>query len=344
MPPGLRTDESRRAGKRPGRQQSRAGAKELKGTRAHRRSHFRKEQEAGRIFWERAWESQVKGHASLLDRPRYSVRTSENWPLTRPGQLVTYKGQLCTRTGLCNVSPNNQAALVRRLPISGRQIPKGSIPCRRLSSLSSYHGLHCDSDRRHCTRKASPPSLTAYIPFIYLLSRSTRDAVAARIKTIQQSSPRFQPQLAIIQAGERPDSVTYVRMKAKAAEEVGITFKHIALPAAATVDQIIDRVKHLNDDDSVSGILVQLPLGDHVDAEGERLVTEAVSPEKDVDGSVVHSPLCLLSNTCSDSMPTILVISRLAPPSRCLLRAPPPPSSVFLNLLVSPSLAQMQLS
>ncbi|KAF8921295.1 formate--tetrahydrofolate ligase-domain-containing protein [Mucidula mucida] len=116
------------------------------------------------------------------------------------------------------------------------------------------------------------------------LAKSTRDAVAARIKTIQQSSPRFQPQLAIIQAGERPDSVTYVRMKAKAAEEVGITFKHIALPAAATVDEIIDRVKHLNDDDSVSGILVQLPLGDHVDAEGERLVTEAVSPEKDVDG------------------------------------------------------------
>lgn len=77
-------------------------------------------------------------------------------------------------------------------------------------------------------------------------------------------------------------------MKAKAAEEVGIKFKHITLPAEATVDEVVERVKVLNGDESVSGILVQLPLGPHVDAEGERLVTEAVSPEKDVDGYAAH--------------------------------------------------------
>ncbi|EEB91105.1 hypothetical protein MPER_10594 [Moniliophthora perniciosa FA553] len=73
-------------------------------------------------------------------------------------------------------------------------------------------------------------------------------------------------------------------MKAKAAEEVGIKYRHVALPAEASVEEIIDVVKNLNDDDTVSGVLVQLPLGDHVTPEGERLVTEAVSPEKDVDG------------------------------------------------------------
>ncbi len=46
----------------------------------------------------------------------------------------------------------------------------------------------------------------------------------------------------------------------------------------------MDVVKKLNNDDTVSGILVQLPLGDHIGADGERIVTEAVSPEKDVDG------------------------------------------------------------
>ncbi|KAF7304887.1 FTHFS-domain-containing protein [Mycena kentingensis (nom. inval.)] len=116
------------------------------------------------------------------------------------------------------------------------------------------------------------------------LAKSVRDAVASKIAAKQATFPRFQPQLAIVQAGERPDSSVYVRMKAKAAEEVGIKFRHVALPATASVDDVIATVQQLNADDQVSGILVQLPLGEHVSAEGERLVTEAVSPEKDVDG------------------------------------------------------------
>ena len=76
-------------------------------------------------------------------------------------------------------------------------------------------------------------------------------------------------------------------MKAKAAEEVGIGLNHITLQEKATVEEVVSVVKELNDDASVSGILVQLPLGPHVGPNGERTVTEAVSPEKDVDGSVV---------------------------------------------------------
>ena len=116
--------------------------------------------------------------------------------------------------------------------------------------------------------------------------RSIRDDVAARIKSLQSQFPRFKPQLAIIQAGARPDSSVYVRMKAKAAEEVGIQFKHVHVSETAEVSEIVNIVKSLNEDESVSGILVQLPLGSHVGAEGERTVTEAVSPEKDVDGYV----------------------------------------------------------
>ncbi|KAJ7273718.1 formate--tetrahydrofolate ligase-domain-containing protein [Mycena haematopus] len=116
------------------------------------------------------------------------------------------------------------------------------------------------------------------------VAKSVREGVASRISSFQAKYPRFQPQLAIIQAGERPDSTVYVRMKAKAAEEVGIKFHHVPLPAASTVDEIIAAVKQLNDDEKISGILVQLPLGENVTPEGERLVTEAVSPEKDIDG------------------------------------------------------------
>ena len=139
--------------------------------------------------------------------------------------------------------------------------------------------------------------------------------MAQRIKTLQSAYPRFQPQLVIIQAGARPDSSVYVRMKAKAAEEVGIRFKHINLPAEVAVEEVVETVKKLNDDEQTSGILVQLPLGDHVTADGERTVTEAVSPEKDVDGYVTwRSMLPLISIFGADFMHTILDIFRPAHP------------------------------
>lgn len=80
-------------------------------------------------------------------------------------------------------------------------------------------------------------------------------------------------------------------MKAKAAEEVGIKFKHITFPAEVGVEEIVETVKKLNEDEQTSGILVQLPLGQHVDADGERTVTEAVDPDKDVDGYVLFDLL-----------------------------------------------------
>jgi len=73
-------------------------------------------------------------------------------------------------------------------------------------------------------------------------------------------------------------------MKSKAAQEIGIKFRHIAVPVESSVEEIVQIVKNLNADETISGILVQLPLGSHVTSAGERLITEAVSPEKDVDG------------------------------------------------------------
>lgn len=75
-------------------------------------------------------------------------------------------------------------------------------------------------------------------------------------------------------------------MKEKAAFEAGIKYTHVQLPGEATVEQVVAEVQKLNADESVSGILVQLPLGSHVTSDGERKVTEAISPEKDVDGYV----------------------------------------------------------
>ncbi|KAL5533341.1 ADE3_2 [Sanghuangporus sanghuang] len=131
---------------------------------------------------------------------------------------------------------------------------------------------------------ASSAPTTAKIIDGTALAKSIRDTVAQKISSLRSTYPLFAPQLAIIQAGARPDSSTYVRMKARAAAEVGIKFKHVNLPAETSVEEVVEQVRLLNEDDEVSGILVQLPLGEHVGADGERKVTEAVSPEKDVDG------------------------------------------------------------
>lgn len=75
-------------------------------------------------------------------------------------------------------------------------------------------------------------------------------------------------------------------MKTKACEEVGIKSTHIQLPGDTTAKGVIDAIKDLNDDETVSGVLVQLPIGDGegIGVEGERSVIEQLGAAKDVDG------------------------------------------------------------
>ncbi|KIM49113.1 hypothetical protein M413DRAFT_438274 [Hebeloma cylindrosporum] len=148
---------------------------------------------------------------------------------------------------------------------------------------------------------ASEPTIPAKIIDGTALAKSIRESVAEKITAKQTVFPRFQPQLAIVQAGERPDSSTYVRMKAKAAEQVGIKFRHINVPVESSADHIIKLVQNLNTDENVSGILVQLPLGSHITSADERLITEAVSPEKDVDGFHAYN-IGHLSSRASDPL------------------------------------------
>ena len=96
---------------------------------------------------------------------------------------------------------------------------------------------------------------------------------------IQESG--LSPGLATVIVGEDPASQMYVRMKHKACDQVGIRSVGVVLSADVTTEDVVKHVQELNVDPSVDGILVQLPLPDHIDTEA---VIEAVSPEKDVDG------------------------------------------------------------
>ncbi|XP_064366473.1 bifunctional methylenetetrahydrofolate dehydrogenase/cyclohydrolase 2, mitochondrial-like isoform X5 [Dromaius novaehollandiae] len=89
------------------------------------------------------------------------------------------------------------------------------------------------------------------------------------------------PHLTVILVGDNPASHIYVRNKIKAAAAVGISSEIILRPKDISQEELLDMIVKLNKDSTVSGLLVQLPLPDHID---ERTVCNAIAPEKDVDG------------------------------------------------------------
>lgn len=106
-----------------------------------------------------------------------------------------------------------------------------------------------------------------------------RTEVAEKVSSLK--SRGIQPCLAVILVGENPASVSYVTGKRKALAEVGMEDKSIQLPETTTEEELLNLIKKLNDDESVNGILVQLPLPKHIN---EDKVIMAISPKKDVDG------------------------------------------------------------
>ncbi|MEZ7833583.1 MAG: tetrahydrofolate dehydrogenase/cyclohydrolase catalytic domain-containing protein, partial [Candidatus Pelagibacter bacterium] len=89
------------------------------------------------------------------------------------------------------------------------------------------------------------------------------------------------PGLTVILIGDMAPSQIYVRMKEKAANEVGLKSEVIRYPEAVEEKTVLDKIEELNKDESISGILVQLPLPKHID---KQKVIETILPGKDVDG------------------------------------------------------------
>ncbi|MDN4607780.1 bifunctional methylenetetrahydrofolate dehydrogenase/methenyltetrahydrofolate cyclohydrolase FolD [Sporosarcina highlanderae] len=89
------------------------------------------------------------------------------------------------------------------------------------------------------------------------------------------------PGLAVILVGDNSASQTYVKNKEKSSVEVGMKSEVIKLPETITEKELLDKVDELNNDESIHGILVQLPLPEHIN---EDLVIQMIDPEKDVDG------------------------------------------------------------
>ncbi|MGH7571166.1 MAG: bifunctional methylenetetrahydrofolate dehydrogenase/methenyltetrahydrofolate cyclohydrolase FolD [Gemmatimonadota bacterium] len=112
------------------------------------------------------------------------------------------------------------------------------------------------------------------------VARRVREEVMAGARRLKEETGVV-PGLAAVLVGDDPASVTYVRLKGKACEEVGLVSRTIRLPATIEEPQLLGQIEALNEDPEVHGILVQLPLPAQIDS-GRILV--AVDPDKDVDG------------------------------------------------------------
>lgn len=107
-----------------------------------------------------------------------------------------------------------------------------------------------------------------------------RAALACEVAALKESKG-ITPSLTVVLVGEDPASQVYVRNKAKQTTEVGMISNEIRLPADTRQAALLSQLSLLNNDASVHGILVQLPLPKHID---ESVVIAAINPEKDVDG------------------------------------------------------------
>ena len=111
-------------------------------------------------------------------------------------------------------------------------------------------------------------------------SREIRDALRAEAARLKAATG-IVPGLAVILVGENPASRIYVGSKEKACEEAGFLSRVYRVPAETAERDVLKRIRMLNDDRKIHGILVQLPLPAHIRAEA---VIEAIDPRKDVDG------------------------------------------------------------
>lgn len=111
------------------------------------------------------------------------------------------------------------------------------------------------------------------------VARQIQGEVAAGVAALVARGTR--PGLAVVLVGEDPASTVYVRAKGRACDEAGMHSSTIRLPASASQSELLDVVTTLNTDPLIHGILVQMPLPSHLDADG---VIGSIDPAKDVDG------------------------------------------------------------
>ena len=135
---------------------------------------------------------------------------------------------------------------------------------------------------------------------IILDGKSIKNQILDNIR-LEVIKLKDKPKLVVIQVGDDPASGVYVSQKKKMAEYVGYNFEHINLPESVSEDEVIKIIDKLNEENGVDGILVQMPLPNHLNS---KIIQNRIIPSKDVDGltdintgKLVHNCASLISCT-----------------------------------------------
>jgi methylenetetrahydrofolate dehydrogenase (NADP+)/methenyltetrahydrofolate cyclohydrolase len=152
------------------------------------------------------------------------------------------------------------------------------LKCAFVVAGLPYIMAMCPGRSRRVTR--SIYRLTAIIIDGAAMATEIRSEVAVGVAE-ENAERGVTPGLAVVLVGDDPASAVYVRNKGRAATEAGILARDVQLAAQTTQSELLDAVDTLNRDAQIHGLIVQLPLPDHID---EDAVVAAIDPRKDVDG------------------------------------------------------------
>ncbi|WET01298.1 tetrahydrofolate dehydrogenase/cyclohydrolase catalytic domain-containing protein [Flavobacterium sp. YJ01] len=111
-------------------------------------------------------------------------------------------------------------------------------------------------------------------------SNDIKNEIAVEVQSIKAAGGKV-PHLAAVLVGNNGASLTYVGSKVKSCQEIGFDSTLVSLPETITEDELLAKIKELNEDDNLDGYIVQLPLPKHID---EQKILLAIDPDKDVDG------------------------------------------------------------
>ena len=131
------------------------------------------------------------------------------------------------------------------------------------------------------------------------IAKAVRLEVAEEVQAIFEQGG-VKPKLAVILVGEDPASQTYVKSKEKACAQAGMESESYRLPESTTEEELLTLIAQLNEDPSVNGILVQLPLPRHISVDP---VIQMIDPDKDVDGFHVRNIGNMAKGGCREYLP-----------------------------------------
>ncbi|KAJ3603993.1 hypothetical protein NHX12_028734 [Muraenolepis orangiensis] len=170
-----------------------------------------------------------------------------------------------------------------------------------MATLRALRRLCQQSQRQVCSLHTSTARPEAVVISGRKLARQIREEARVDVENWISSGHR-RPHLSVVLVGDNPASHSYVLNKTRSAAHVGISSETILKSSNTSEEELLDLIYKLNTDHLVDGLLIQLPLPDHID---ERRICNAVSPSKDVDGFHVVNVgrLCLDQSTMLPATP-----------------------------------------